>query len=75
LGDASRLGEEHTLSFWDALIVGAAIQADAERLVSEDLQCGRRFGAFTVENPINYQDRKNPWRFRHYSDSLAMDFG
>jgi hypothetical protein len=33
---ASRLEEEHTLSFWDALIVQAAIQAGAERLLSED---------------------------------------
>jgi predicted nucleic acid-binding protein len=50
---ASRLEEEHTLSFWDALIVQAAISAGAERLVSEDLQDGRRFGALTIENPFN----------------------
>ena len=49
---ASRLEEEHTLSFWDALIVQAAIQAGADRLVSEDLQDGRRFGMLTVENPF-----------------------
>lgn len=50
---ASRLEEEHTLSFWDALIVQAAIQAGAERLVSEDLQNGRRFGVLTTENPFH----------------------
>jgi predicted nucleic acid-binding protein len=49
---ASGLEEEHTLSFWDALIIQAAIQAGAERLVSEDLQDGRRFGALTIENPF-----------------------
>jgi len=49
---ASRLQEEHTLFFWDALIVQAAIWADAERLVSEDLQDGRRFGVLTIENPF-----------------------
>jgi predicted nucleic acid-binding protein len=49
---ASRLQEEHTLSFWDASIVEAAIRAGAERLVSEDLQHGRRFGALTIENPF-----------------------
>jgi predicted nucleic acid-binding protein len=49
---ASRLEEEHTLSFRDALIVQAAIQAGAERLVSEDLQDGRRFGALRIENPF-----------------------
>jgi predicted nucleic acid-binding protein len=49
---ASRLEEEHTLSFWDSLIVQAAIHAGAGRLVSEDLQDGRRFGALSVENPF-----------------------
>jgi predicted nucleic acid-binding protein len=49
---ASRLEEEHALSFWNALIVQAAIEAGAERLVSEDLQNGRRFGALTIENPF-----------------------
>jgi predicted nucleic acid-binding protein len=49
---ASRLEEEHTLSFWDALIVQAALQVGAERLVSEDLQDGRRFGVLTIENPF-----------------------
>jgi len=50
---ASRLEEEHTLSFWDSLIVQAAIGAGAGRLVSEDLQDGRRFGALSVENPFS----------------------
>jgi predicted nucleic acid-binding protein len=49
---ASRLQEEHTLSFWDSLIVQAAIRAGAERLVSEDLQHGRRFGLLTIDNPF-----------------------
>jgi predicted nucleic acid-binding protein len=49
---ASRLEEEHTLAFWDALIVQAAIHAGADLLVSEDLQNGRRFGTLTIENPF-----------------------
>jgi predicted nucleic acid-binding protein len=49
---ASRLEEGHTLSFWDALIVQAAIEVGAERLVSEDLQNGRRFGLLTIEDPF-----------------------
>lgn len=49
---ASRLEEEHTVSFWDALIVQAAIQAGAERLMSEDLQDGRRFGTLAIHNPF-----------------------
>ena len=50
---ASRLEEEHTLSFWDSLIVQAAIHAGEDRLVSEDLQDGRRFGDVTIENPFS----------------------
>jgi predicted nucleic acid-binding protein len=42
--------EEQTLSFWDALIVRAAIQAGAERLVSENLQNARLFGMLMEEN-------------------------
>lgn len=49
---ASRLEEEHTLSFWDALIIQAAINVGADRLLSEDLQEGRRFGPLTIENPF-----------------------
>jgi predicted nucleic acid-binding protein len=49
---ASRLEEEHTLSFRDSLIVQAAIHAGADLLVSEDLRPGRRFGTLTMENPF-----------------------
>jgi predicted nucleic acid-binding protein len=40
------------LSFWDALIVEAAIQGGASNLFSEDLQHGRRIDGLTVENPF-----------------------
>ncbi len=40
------------LSFWDALIVEAALEADCTRLYSEDLQSGRVFGRLTVVNPF-----------------------
>ena len=49
---ASELEELHTLSFWDALVVEAARRAGATRLVTEDLQPGRRIGGVTVENPF-----------------------
>lgn len=48
----SRLTEEHSLSFWDALIIEAALRANASRLLSEDLQHGRTFGGLVVENPF-----------------------
>jgi predicted nucleic acid-binding protein len=49
---ASRLEEEHSLAFWDALIVEAALRAGARTLLSEDLQDGRRFGELVVRNPF-----------------------
>lgn len=49
---ASVLEEKHTLAFWDALIVEAALQAGAATLLSEDLQDGRGFGDLRVENPF-----------------------
>jgi predicted nucleic acid-binding protein len=49
---ASRLSEQHSINFWDALIIEAALRADADELVTEDLQHGRRFGELTVRNPF-----------------------
>ena len=49
---ASQLEERHTLSFWDALIVEAARRAGASRLISEDLQAGRRLGGVLIDNPF-----------------------
>jgi predicted nucleic acid-binding protein len=48
----SKLTEEHSVSFWDALIIEAALRANASRLLSEDLQHGRKFGDLVVENPF-----------------------
>ena len=50
--DASALEERAQLSFWDALIVEAARRAGAVRLVSEDLQAGRRIAGIVIENPF-----------------------
>jgi predicted nucleic acid-binding protein len=56
---ASRLEEEHTLAFWDALIVEAALRAGAGLLLSEDLQDGRKFGTLRVANPFT-ESRERP---------------
>ena len=50
--DALRLQEADQLSWYDALIVSAALQADCKTLYTEDLQHGRRFGDLVVENPF-----------------------
>jgi len=49
---ASQLEERHRLSFWDALVVEAARVGGAARLVTEDLQHGRRIGGVRIENPF-----------------------
>lgn len=49
---SSRLEERHSFSFWDALIVEAARRVGASRLLTEDLQSGRRIGGVTIENPF-----------------------
>jgi predicted nucleic acid-binding protein len=40
------------LSFYDALIVASAQEAGARRLLSEDMQAGRRFGELEIVNPF-----------------------
>ena len=49
---ASEVEERHSLSFWDALIIAAAARAQAGRLLSEDLQAGRRMLGLRIENPF-----------------------
>lgn len=41
------------LSFWDSLIIAAAMRAKAEVLFTEDLQAGQRFDFVTVVNPLS----------------------
>ena len=49
---ASKLEERHAFSFWDALVVEAARRGGAARLLTEDLQAGRRIGGISIENPF-----------------------
>lgn len=49
---ASALEEQHSFSFWDALIIETARRAGADRLVSEDLQHGRRIAGLVIDNPF-----------------------
>ncbi len=39
-------------SFWDALIVEAALKASADRLLTEDLQHGQVIEGLRIENPF-----------------------
>ncbi len=43
---------DHRLSIWDALIIAAAQAAGCQKLLTEDLSHGQRFGNLLVENPF-----------------------
>ena len=51
LGAARRTGAL-SISFWDALIVEAALRSGADRLFTEDLQHGQVIEGMRVENPF-----------------------
>jgi predicted nucleic acid-binding protein len=51
-GEALRLQAKTGLSWFDSLIVSAALQANCDRIYTEDLQHGQRFGSLLVENPF-----------------------
>jgi predicted nucleic acid-binding protein len=46
------LARDHSLAFYDALIVASAIETGCDTLFSEDLQHGRRFGGLVIVNPF-----------------------
>lgn len=50
---ASELEQRHTLAFWDALIVVAAQQLGADRVLTEDMQSGRSVGGVRIESPFS----------------------
>ena len=47
---ASRLRMGHSISFWDSLIVAAALEAKCSTLYSEDMQHGQKYGNMAVHN-------------------------
>lgn len=49
---ASEIEEQNRISFWDALIVTAAIKGGATRILSEDFSPGQRISGVLIENPF-----------------------
>ena len=49
---ASEIEEKYQISFWDALIVQAAMNSGCNKLYSEDLQDGQKFDSIIVINPF-----------------------
>ncbi|MQA84076.1 MAG: PIN domain-containing protein [Streptosporangiales bacterium] len=50
---AAELEEREQLSFWDALIIVSAVRSGAARLLTEDMQEGRRISGVLIENPFS----------------------
>ena len=50
--EALHTQERYRLSWYDSLIVTAAVEADCDLLYSEDLHDGQRFGRTRVKNPF-----------------------
>jgi predicted nucleic acid-binding protein len=51
-GRALELTRRHSISWYDSLIVAAAIEADCRILYTEDLQHGQKFDNLRVQNPF-----------------------
>jgi predicted nucleic acid-binding protein len=49
---ARSLAERHRFSFYDALIVAAAIEAGCDTLYTEDMRHGQTIGALRIRNPF-----------------------
>jgi len=52
---AIQIARNHRISFWDALIVGAAARAECETLLSEDLNAGQLIEGVRIENPFAFR--------------------
>ena len=50
--EALQLRDRAALSWYDSLIVVAALQAGCDLLLTEDLQHGQRFGSLQIANPF-----------------------
>jgi predicted nucleic acid-binding protein len=49
---ASEIAEKHNLSFWDALLVAAALRIEAAKIITEDLNSGQLIEGILIENPF-----------------------
>lgn len=49
---ALELQGRYRFSFYDSLVVAAALESGCQKLYSEDLQHGQRVGNLTIENPF-----------------------
>ena len=50
--EAADIQSKHHISFWDSLIIQAAIRGEASLLISEDLSDGQTIRGVTIRNPF-----------------------
>jgi predicted nucleic acid-binding protein len=50
---ASEIQELSRISLWDALIVAAAVEGRADKIVTEDLQAGETIEGIVIVNPFS----------------------
>ena len=50
--EAIEIQKKHRFSFWDALVVQAAVKGEADILLSEDFEPGRWVDGLTIRNPF-----------------------
>ena len=46
------LSRDNGFNFYDSLIIAAALEADCDQLLTEDLQAGRRIEGLVIVNPF-----------------------
>jgi len=51
--EALRIVEKHRMSWYDSLIVAAALEGQCDRLYSEDFQHGKKIEGLQIENPFS----------------------
>jgi len=49
---ASQIEENYKISFWDALIIAAALKAGVGKILTEDLKSGQMIEGILIENPL-----------------------
>ncbi len=57
---AIKVSREHGFSFWDSLIVQAALEGGCRKLLTEDIQHGRQVASVQIENPYLFPARVEP---------------
>lgn len=50
---AIQRSQHHRLSLWDSLIIGAAVEARCERLLTEDMNASQIIDSIRVVNPVD----------------------